>query len=817
MPGTIVVRPDNPANTHDLSFEINGIEYGVKLKRGAKSVNEIPATPSNILVKQTGKRFGDFDPANTHIEMRDWSGGRAGRFLVDDPSKFFDSQDLWTLTPGVVHQAPQWSISSGNRAGQEQFLPGSVRWRPLLADDRSIAVNYRANASYSIDRIQMWIRRVGNPSSLTFRHIDDLASSIPSTVGADINANIIITTGTILDTVSKFQDFTFTTAFSQVSGSSYHITLSATTADNYANHWEVGYSNNTNTTWEGSNTITGHATSDMSSDAGSQTWTTEAWVPYFRVVPASTSQKYTFFTMGQSGILDNTYAISRNRDSTNQSFLYRLSTVSPRTQWTTADWDNEGAGGTTISGVVDDFAVMSSIVVFARGDGNNLFMMRQTSTSPEVEGSTAGEAVKAHRLGIYHHPTDGRLIYRVSSGFFDVSHSTFVAFGTTFTFKPSTGIPVGDGQYAAVDLQSYDDKMYVRTLNQLWVIKDDRGIRLPIGIDNYIEETLFPQMQDHDLFLFFGWDYSVERLYGKTINDVGLWRNEGLPTSRSGPAGAFESIIGNLFMGVDAGTTGISGVFAWNARGWHETFRAPSTALQIQGMMYQPMPSTNPRLWMSVGDDIYYQDFPRHTLNPLRDPNMSFQHESVLITPTIDMGVSQIPKLFSEVHVISKNLNSTGTEIRMDYQIDEEVGGSTWIHLGTMIRSPSDSLTINRGDVKQLRLRLRMYTANVNTATEVYAIIVKGVARTPVKRQWNIRATIGDFQVNSQGMDDVDPDAFYEWIYSAAESLHPIYMRSRWHNMNGLYVYAEPPSVSRTYTTPSGEWGAELNLVLRER
>ena len=465
--------------------------------------------------------------------------------------------------------------------------------------------------------------------------------------------------------------------------------------------------------------------------------------------------------------------------------------------------------------MVDDVVVLNNIAFMSRGTGNQIYRMT-THAGTSVFGFD--DTKYAQRLATFNHPIDGPQLWRVTSGWFTVDHSSMpAAFTDVLDFKPSTGIPVGDQSFVAVNILEYDDKVYVRERDGLWTVKDDRAVRVPIGIDNYVEAESFPQMQAHDLFLFFGWDYSVERLYGKTITDIGLWRGAGLPSSRSGPAGAFESIIGNLFMAVDAGTTGHSAMFAWNARGWHELFTAPTSGLQIQEMMYQPQISTAPRLWLSVGDDLYYQQMPRHTLNPLRDRNFKYQHEAVLITPTIDMGVAELPKLFSDVTVISRNLGSTGSEIRVDYQIDDEVNGSSWIPLGVMISSPVDTLKINRGGAKQIRLRFRMLTADVNKATEIYAIILKGVSRTPVKRQWNIRATVGDFQVDSQGLPDVDPDVFYDWIQAAASNTVPIYMKSRWSNMNDFYVYAEPPSVSRVYATPSGEWGGELNIVIKER
>ena len=101
------VRPGSPGNTHDLSLSGLGRTWGLKLERGAKSIVEAPVQPSNVEKAGGVKRYGDFDPAFAHIEMRTWDGGRGSEFLSDDPTMYFDGYG-WTLTPGVWHQVPQW-------------------------------------------------------------------------------------------------------------------------------------------------------------------------------------------------------------------------------------------------------------------------------------------------------------------------------------------------------------------------------------------------------------------------------------------------------------------------------------------------------------------------------------------------------------------------------------------------------------------------------------------------------------------------------------------------------------------------------------
>jgi len=75
---------------------------------------------------------------------------------------------------------------------------------------------------------------------------------------------------------------------------------------------------------------------------------------------------------------------------------------------------------------------------------------------------------------------------------------------------------------------------------------------------------------------------------------------------------------------------------------------------------------------------------------------------------------------------------------------------------------------------------------------------------------------MGDFQVDSQGMEDVDPDEFYMWLQDAATLSEPLLMHAAWESLDNVYVYAEAPIVHRRNTTPSGEYSADLEMTLRE-
>src|SRR3990167_7363959 len=292
--------------------------------------------------------------------------------------------------------------------------------------------------------------------------------------------------------------------------------------------------------------------------------------------------------------------------------------------------------------------------------------------------------------------------------------------------------------------------MYAFKEDSIWTIKNDRAAKLNIGLDGFPSSYNGRAVAAQNLFLYFSWSHSIERMQSGTVDDIGLWRGAGLKTGHAGPTAALVPYIAWTLAGVDAGSTGRSAAFAWNGRGWHEFWRAHSTGVRLQDMVLQSNPGTNPRLWMSVGGELICQRWPKDTLNPRNDAGIRYQHEALFETGIIDMNAVQLPKLFSTVH------------------------------------------------------------------TELHALVLKAMARTPVRRQWSIRAVTGDFQVDQQGLDDADPDDFYLWLQDLAVSATPVLMRSAWKAMDDRYVYIEHPTLNRLYATPSGEWGGMLSITIRE-
>lgn len=867
---SIVVEPDNPGNTHDLSFFINGRKWGIKLAQGARSVQELPSQPSNILINAKGRRTGDYDPSHGHEEIRTWEDGRGIEFHTDDNTRYFDSLNAWTLTPGLWHQAPQWTWGHAYHQ-TDAYMPGalkynlsgSVRWLRLTstAHHARSFVN-PGSSNYTMAEVMLWVRRVGRPADLSVRFTSSGSGRPLSSNSSGVNT---LSATSIEEYVSVPKIISLSTGILQSTAATYWMETWTTAAGNRGNYWELGYG-----------TTDGVGSSSMQSSNGSSgTWAASTNHIYFKAASARYQRKWHFFDLdgatyavdepddgtagalflngdrgkassgGSTAVLNDAskswetalwsygpgavVAIIRGTGAGQKSRISSNTSTSLESTWAIAPtsdseyviYDSEEwliqstALWSSIGGhPVKDVAVANNIAYFAFGNSTTIGKLRWNSSVHEgAKSNVAGSSI-ADKLDFFQDAANGPSIWRGLSSAGEVSHASIEGFSTGLTF--SSGIAVGDNTYAITNLEDHDGAMHVFKEDSIWRVQDDVGMKLNVGLDGFTSSHTGAAVLSQNNFLFMSWSYSLERMYGNTLDDIGLWKDGGLPSGRQGPVAALAPITAWTALGIDAGTTGRGSVQLWNGFGYHEIFRAWDAGYAVDNLHYQSNAGGRPRLWISVGGDLVNIQFPLNTLNPRNDGGINYQHEGHVIAGTIDMASMQLPKLFSEVHAITKNLASTTAEIATEYQLDDDIGSTFWLPIGSFLRSPADVLSINRGDKRAIRLRFRALTQTSTTPTEMHAATLKSVGRTPVKRQWNIRAEVGSFQVDAQGFPDADPDDFYNALVKATQTAVPIHLGSRWKSMHGINVYAEMPSIRRTYSTPDGKWGALFNMTVRE-
>ena len=789
------VGPKEKNPTHDIALSDEVERWGLRLDGGIQSVQEISQTPSTIFRTGGGKKYGSGDPAYSHEQQDSWHGGRGLEDFSDDDTGYYSGKFLWSQVPGQLTPAPLWRWAETDHRDYNMYQPTAGRnvdWRQLRDTTRYFASSFTVAAqdatNYAADKAYVLIRRRGTPGTLTVELWTNTAGA-PNAIISGITATI--TTTNVPDIISLWRvaDWTGTTTLTH--GTVYWIVVYGASTDNASNHWEVA--------------VDAAGTNSVVSSAGS-TWSSAGDTMYFRVVNADVASKAHGFFLGT-----DMYYVTQ--PASGNSAIYAWDE-------TNDEWDGTGTlAPNTISNLVSSVAVSRDIAFMARSTTENIFAFDNGSGFRGRDDATAGNT--ADRLLAFNDPIDGPQIWRAENDIWSLSRSNVPAWASNLSFGTDIALPRG---YDILKLARYNSQVWIRATDSLWNLVNDVPIPLDVGLDSVIEQDAYDApVMPKDVFLFFGWWASVERFHGGVLDDVGPWKRAGLPDGFQGVVSAMAAGVGMDFVAVDGGTANISSVYAVTNSGqtYHPIWEAWEAGQRVRNLWLQSQNgTTNPmRLWISVGMDTVYIDFPDASLNPTKDADQAFCWEGVVESASHDMGASSLPKLFKEMATVTRNLSSTAY-IGVDYQIDDNVGSTTagdWIQLTELYNSPRDTAELNLGEKERIRVRLRLINTVRTTPVILQASVMKGIARTPVKRQWNMRIKVGDLMRTKRGTQDHDPRDFYRWLSASTGRARALYMESNEELMHGIYVFAEPPSLFRKFLNTIQGWlGASVAVTLRE-
>jgi len=464
--------------------------------------------------------------------------------------------------------------------------------------------------------------------------------------------------------------------------------------------------------------------------------------------------------------------------------------------------------------------VVNETIYFAQGAGTNIRRVTFDPTaSPPAHSGAYDGANKADFLIVSVDSANDVQVYIGNKDAATVQRATPVAWGTNLTL--GSAILVGESDQQITGMYLHDGSLYAWKPDGRYLIAPDDTVTKQMGDIGFIKSDNNGEASlSHGLYSYFSWGgYAIQRLYDSAGNydltNIGPDREDGLPDDRRGKCVRMIGIPPGILAAIQSDEYSSVLVLPDNAYGWHEIFRGWASGEKIEDMFWQD--SYRPRLWISIGGELVYQDWPRETFNPLKDSGRTFYPEAQLISSTIDMGVSRLPKLIKEISAAVENLSGY-VEAHLDYQINEDVGSDDWICAGSYQVKPFDDVPINQGEVYQIRFRLRLTTRDESTPPIVNATVLEGFARTPIKYQWNMRLKISSTQRDLSGVSrDVDPDEFMAWLKDAAVGSKRIYTRSIWEQMDRKYVVVEPPTLLRTFMNNIlGYWGGSVELCLRE-
>lgn len=766
--------------------------YDLWVEGGEAGIREVSQQPSSIFAAGGGPgRYGDAEPLFATNEQRTWEGGRGLEFFADDQTRYTDSKNAWTLTPGKIGPSPQWFFASNYR-DTDIDMPGNMDWRTLFGGSRYIAKTFTASASYSADKVYLWIRRVGNPGTLTVELTADSAGD-PGTAAQTVT----VTTSDVTDYLSLLYPFDWSGTESLTGSTVYHIKAYGASTDDQASHWEVGVD------------VTGSA-SQYSSD--NSTWTSASYSMYTRVVdadinvvewqPFELDQQQYFVTKYTDGTASKVFQVGTRGKATagaattltdtDASFgtsseydnalvkiirgtgVGQIRNISSHTGTvlTVATWDinpdstseyiiyqtgrlNEVTEGTPALGTVTDVSVYNNIAMFAQGESDNIRRMRFNpgAATPAHEWEEDGTN-KASKLATAFIAGTGLVTWRANNdtsaaGAVTVSRGTAVAWGGGHTF--GTAIKVGNGDYPVTNLVAHDDtsgsssRLWVLKTGEIGYIDTDKWYRVNVDISSFTEATNGLAALSHGLYLYFNWSWTSERLYGTALDDLDPNREAGIPSGRQGYISAMAAHPVGPIKSIDA-DTGTSSVMFFDNIGYHEIFRAWEAGKRIRSLTWQKNEGGKKFLWVACGDDLVYMEFPRNHRNPFADTTQKYMHEFSYESAIYDMGNSSIRKLFADVTAITQNLDGSGIYGEVDFQKDNDIGTSTWtvIDAGRFLLSPASTIMLDQGEVRQLKLRFRFYTNIATTPPIVNAIDLEGVGQLPRKSLYSMQVHLGD-------------------------------------------------------------------------
>lgn len=743
----IHASPADQTSTHHVVLELNGRKWGLKLDKGSNgfAVDERTTESSwGALFSSSAKKYGN-DPNLTMFEQREWTDGRGIKNYEDSVKGYYDALAAWSLSPSHLLPCPQWHRATGYRIA-DQYAPGSMTWYTLTNISRYIKTTFTATAE-TATHCKMWIRRVGTPGTLTFELHD--ASSTLETVTK--------TVADITDFVSEEFDFTFSEA---LTATTYYLVIYGASSDNATNHWEVGGESGTSNATISSNGTT---------YAAPQT----DFELYFRITGADVAQRAWFFEYSGTW-----YAVTA--PDTGNSQLFSIASTGVATEIT-------GHGLTVVSSRP---IVSNDVVYFPQGSATNI--RRWNGTTWADDGTN-----KADFMCLGYDSTDGAQVFKALSGDATVSRADVQDWGTSLTFSTSP-IQCGNKTFPITSILWTDTGLRVFKSNGGGIVISDvytqysSGASLAPSIRNGLVSVYWNNI------VYYSWLNTLMRSYSTTVEDIGqAWKGRGLPEGRLGNFSSVALDSARMFLGVDAGASGTSSVQVFTGTTWMEIFRCPQAGYRVRDVAVQFTEGGNPRVWIDAGGDWFYFDLPKDVASPLYDSTLSFQHEFVLVSSTFDDSTARLPKYVREFSISGSNFNGSTIRAELDYQVDENIGTSYWIHAGNLVKSPEDSIKLHLGNIRSFRFRIRALTDDASTPPIIDASVIDGFTRTPNRKIWNLRVVVGTR--NSQGGSDKKAKDLLEWLSLASQYPGSVRMTSIFPELHNRRVIVSPPSVERKH------------------
>jgi hypothetical protein len=460
------------------------------------------------------------------------------------------------------------------------------------------------------------------------------------------------------------------------------------------------------------------------------------------------------------------------------------------------------------------------VVYFALGYGTNIRRWGEYDNSGVWATRTWADdgTNKGDILSVHTDQRDGVQVVLGSNsdagGNVSLNRANIKAWGDNLQF--GVAVPLGQNKHKINGIADGDKYIYVGTEAAVYAVAAD-------SMDKVIDFQAFTG-PDNAKTMFFSSPYiyfsmgrgGLERLLQTNMEDIGLWRLEGWPSTRQGNIAHGVGHPQYSFLCVDAGPSGYSSVCVWNNGGWHEIYRASEAGQRIRSVYYEVIPGSSiDRLWIGQDADIVWVPM-SNVLNPYADPNFRYTYETVITSSWIIDAARDMWKYIKNMKIFAENLAVNVRWAEWDYQTDAETDSSAW-HVGTsnFDTSPSTEVSIAQ-TAKRFRYRLRFYTTDATTPWRMIANTIALITGVPPKKVVNITFRVREedglcINLNGDG-DDLSYAQVVAQLNSWASLPTPIHLSSIDYDADGLSVIVSP-TPRRPLSIVAGESSSMVGSV----
>lgn len=810
---------DGTTTLRFLCCDPSGREFGLRYW------GRQPLDKSAMKLGQGRTRYDDLIPPWYAVAQDDWGGGRGGVNLLDDPTRYADSDAVQAWIPGRLVLGPERHVdfygaedidtAAGGAAGSKTLTGGAgfARAQTFTVEHTMVVSSVEVYLAFSVSgsgtvtvTVKLTETDTGKPDetetlATDVREFVDPADGegyeafdIETTLAPGVYAVVVeatTTAGSAALSYDLLNDYSGGAAYYRNSGI-----------------WQTDDINDYNL----------HVYTDEDAPAGARArfYTTrgllhvlfsgEATNKLYRRGILGTATDGGEDTLTDSGaaftadmvgavvaIISGTGAGQRREIKSRTSTILTVSSVwdvepdATSVYAVASGWAYVGA----ISGTVRDVLVVDSVTYYARGVEADIRRHVWTDAGGDQFDDDTGN--KADRLVLFRDENNDPAIWRALGH--EISAASPAEWGTDLEFGTETRIGSEDSRITALTV--YDDHLYIGKEDGLWAVQEDIARLIPVHFAALRSPDNCQNMTAWNLYLIFPLLDGLQRLYGSQVDDFGPNGGRGLPDGRQGPISAIMPLPGLLVVAVDAGVEGYSAVLVYNNLGWHELARAENAGDRITSLAYEVL-EDSARLWWNEGARLAYAWMSRRTFDRSRDAEADWADEGTLTTAWLGADLEGVDKLWRAVSVI-KDEDTTfegSAAVAVDYRVNDESAGWT-AAAQTAASATRDEFDLGPVVGRRLQLRLTLEKGGDIvygwTTPEIRAVTVDAMGRVETGHAMQTRVALDRAAISQTGKpEEQDPAVVLAKLDAWAGGTTVLTLAHELPEFNGLEVILEP-------------------------